>query len=58
VHSPLNELAEQYSDNLFQCVFHGHPAQTEESLQIAVARLLGYQWPAESDKEMELSEQA
>ena len=27
-------------------------------LQVAVARLLGYQWPAESDKDMELSDEA
>lgn len=53
-----NGLPKPYSDDLTQWIFHGHPAQAEEPLQVAVARLLGYQWPAESDKEMELSEQA
>ena len=52
------ELTEQYTDNLLHWIFHGHPDQAEEPLQVAVARLLGYQWPAESDKDMELSDQA
>jgi len=53
-----NGLPKPYSDDPTQWIFHGHPAQTEEPLQVAVARLLGYQWPAESDKEMELSDEA
>jgi hypothetical protein len=53
-----NGLPKPYSDNPTQWLFHGHPAPAEEPLQVAVARLLGYQWPAELDKEMELSEQA
>jgi hypothetical protein len=53
-----NGLPKPYSDDPTQWLFHGHPAQTEESLQVAVARLLGYQWPAESDTEMELSDEA
>lgn len=53
-----NGLPKPYSDDPTQWIFHGHPAPADEPLQVAVARLLGYQWPAESDKEMELSEQA
>ena len=53
-----NGLPKPYSDDPTQWLFHGHPAPAEEPLQVAVARLLGYQWPAESDKEMELSDQA
>jgi hypothetical protein len=53
-----NGLPKPYSDDPTQWIFHGHPAPAEAPLQVAVARLLGYQWPAESDKEMELSEQA
>ncbi len=33
----------------------GHLRQDESVLQVAVARLLGYQWPAELDPEMELA---
>jgi len=36
---------------------HG-PLRTDESvLQVAVARLLGYRWPAELDREMDLAEE-
>ena len=52
-----NGLPKPYSDNPGQWIFHGHPAQSESPLQVAIARLLGYRWPAESDKDMELSEQ-
>ena len=53
-----NGLPKPYSDDPTQWIFHGHPAQAEDPLQVAVARLLGYQWPAESDKDMELSDEA
>lgn len=37
---------------------HG-PLRTDETvLQVAVARLLGYRWPAETDSEMELSDES
>ena len=38
-----------------QWAFHGNPAQGGEALQVAVARLLGYRWPAESASDMWLS---
>jgi len=53
-----NGLPKPYSDDPTQWLFHGHPAPAEAPLQVAVARLLGYQWPAESDKDMALSDQA
>jgi len=45
-----------YSDDPAQWIFHGHPAKSDEPLQVAVARLLGYRWPAELDAAMELSD--
>jgi len=46
------------SNDPTQWIFHGHPAQSDRPLQVAVARLLGYLWPAELDSEMELSDEA
>jgi len=51
-------LPKPYSDDPTQWIFHGHPAQSDEPLQVAVARLLGYRWPAEQDTAMELSPEA
>ncbi len=53
-----NGLPKPYSDDPTQWIFHGHPTQSDEPLQVAVARLLGYRWPAELDPEMELSAEA
>ncbi|VFT62011.1 Eco57I restriction-modification methylase domain-containing protein [Pseudomonas aeruginosa] len=51
-------LPKPYSDDPTQWIFHGHPKPSNEPLQVAVARLLGYHWPAELDEEMELSDEA
>jgi hypothetical protein len=51
-------LPKPYSHDATQWIFHGHPAQSDEPLQVAVARLLGYRWPAEQDSTMELSDDA
>ena len=51
-------LPKPYSDDPTQWIFHGHPKPSIDPLQVAVARLLGYRWPAESDAEMELSDEA
>ncbi len=48
--------AEQYPDGLpkpfssdpTQWLFNGHPAGADQPLQVAVARLLGYQWPRQT----------
>lgn len=50
-------LPKSYSEDLTQWIFHGHPAKSEHPLQVAVARLLGYRWPAELDADMELSDE-
>ena len=43
-----NGLPKPYSDDPTQWIFHGHPKPATDPLQVAVARLLGYRWPAES----------
>ena len=53
-----NDLPKPYSDDPTQWIFHSHSAQSDEPLQVAVARLLGYRWPAELDADMELSDEA
>lgn len=53
-----NGLPKPYSDDPTQWLFHGHPVEAANPLQVATARLLGYRWPAESDTEMELAEEA
>jgi len=53
-------LPEPESDDPTQWLFHGHPYEADEDamLQVAVARLLGYRWPAELDDKMRLSKRA
>jgi len=53
-----NGLPKPYSDDPTQWLFHGHPFKTDNPLQVALCRLLGYRWPAESDNEMELADNA
>ena len=55
-----NGLPEPYSWDPTQWLFHGHPAKAdvETVLQVAVGRLLDYQWPPELDPEMRLSDEA
>jgi len=53
-----NGLPKPYSDDPTQWIFHGHPQPATDPLQVAVARLLGYRWPSESDAKMELSDEA
>ncbi|MFM2057799.1 MAG: hypothetical protein RLY71_2184 [Pseudomonadota bacterium] len=53
-----NGLPKPYSDDPTQWIFHGHPKPATDPLQVALARLLGYRWPAERDAEMELSDEA
>ena len=51
-------LPKPYSDDPTQWLFHGHPQPATDPLQVAVARLVGYCWPAETDTAMELAEEA
>jgi hypothetical protein len=55
-----NGLPDPYSDDPTQWLFHGHPCYAEagSELHVALARLAGYRWPAESDGEMRLSGRA
>lgn len=53
-----NGLPKPYSDDPTQWLFHGHPQPATDPLQVAVARLLGYRWPAENDADMELADEA
>jgi hypothetical protein len=53
-----NGLPKPYSDDPTQWLFHGHPIKSDNPLQVALARVLGYRWPAENDTEMELAEEA
>jgi len=53
-----NGLPKPYSDDPTQWIFYGHPQPSTDPLQVAVARLLGYTWPAETDEKMELSDEA
>jgi hypothetical protein len=53
-----NGLPEPESDDPTQWLFHGRPEQSAASLQVAVARLLGFRWPAELGDKMRLSKRA
>ena len=53
-----NGLPKPYSDDPTQWIFHGHPRAATDPLQVGIARLLGYTWPAESDPKMEVSDEA
>jgi hypothetical protein len=48
-------LPKPYSDDPTQWIFHGHPQPSGVPLQVAVARLVGYVWPAEINDKLELS---
>jgi hypothetical protein len=47
-----SELPEITTSDPTQWIFHGHPANSDGPLLVAVARLLGYRWPAELDPNM------
>lgn len=53
-----NGLPEPESDDPTQWLFHGRPEASTAPLQVGVARLLGYHWPAELDESMRLSSRA
>lgn len=44
-----NGLPEPYSDDPTQWLFHGDIPSSTDPLQVAVAKLLGYQWPDQSE---------
>jgi hypothetical protein len=51
-------LPKPFSNDPTQWIFHGHPDQNDSALHVAIIRLLGYRWPTELKKEMELAEKA
>ena len=53
-------LPDPSSDDPTQWLFHGHPANAAygNSVHIALARLNGFRWPAETDPDMRLSDEA
>jgi len=53
-----NGLPKPYSDDPTQWIFHGHPQPATPALQVAVARLVGYTWPSETDDKLDLSDDA
>lgn len=53
-----NGLPKPYSNDPTQWLFHGHPQPATDPLQVAIARLAGYRWPAETDAAMELADEA
>lgn len=42
-------LPRKVSNDPTQWLFHGHPQPATDPLQVAVARLVGYRWPAEQE---------
>ena len=52
------DLPGVYTTDPTQWGFHGHPRDAAEPLQVAVARLLGYRWPAQTTPAMPLSDRA
>lgn len=54
----LNGLPTPYSNIPSQILFHGHPYDSTNPLQVAVARLMGYRWPAEYELTIDLSDES
>jgi len=54
----LTQLPTLQSHAPTQWIFHGHPQPAYDTLQVAVARLAGYCWPAETDASMRLGDEA
>jgi hypothetical protein len=46
-----NGLPKPFSSDPTQWLFNGHPAGADQPLHVAVARLLGYQWPRQTGSE-------
>ena len=51
-------IPEPYSVSPTHWIFHGHPANASSAtvVHVALARVCGYRWPAESDADMKLSD--
>ena len=53
-------MPEPFTNDPTNWLFHGHPANAKQFsvLNVALARLCGYRWPAETDMDMVLSDEA
>ncbi|MFW2228471.1 SAM-dependent methyltransferase [Rhizobium sp. CRRU65] len=53
-------LPEPFTGDPIQWLFHGHPAKTDSGavLHVALARLCGHRWPAETEQAIRLSAEA
>ena len=51
------DLPEVWSSDATQWIFHGHPQRSDFTLATVVARVAGYHWPAEFDRDLELGDQ-
>ena len=53
-------IPEPFSSDPTNWLFHGHPANTTRfaTLSVGLARLCGHRWPAETDSDMHLSDEA
>ena len=54
------DLVQPFSDDPTQWLFHGHPqnCRVGVTIHVALARLCGYLWPAETDPNIRLSDEA
>jgi len=50
-HAHPNGLPRPHSNDATQWLFHGRPTGSDEPLQVAVARMLGYRWPLQTGSE-------
>ncbi|QBQ53364.1 Eco57I restriction-modification methylase domain-containing protein [Nitrosococcus wardiae] len=53
-----SKLPAVWSGDATQWIFHGHPRMADSPLLTAVARIVGYHWPAESDHNMDLGDES
>jgi len=53
----LNGIPDRNSNNPAQWLFHGDIQSSTDPLQVAVASLVGYVWPLESDGEKDVSQE-
>jgi hypothetical protein len=46
-------LPEPHSNDPTQWLFRGHPVESTDPLQVAIARLLGYHWPQQEEDDLD-----
>ncbi|MBY0147754.1 Eco57I restriction-modification methylase domain-containing protein [Neobacillus niacini] len=53
-----NGLPKPYSDDPTQWIYHGNPSNSDNPLDVGVARLIGYRWPVEISTSIDVSDKA